>query len=143
MTHLTRTNRQLTYDGAALVLRAAIEKALELDVPENIAVVDAGANLLAFARMDGARLLAQHSSISKAQSAVSLQAATGELPAQFGLDLAFATGSRSINLRGGLPIKVDGTIIGGIGVSSGADEDDVAIAAAGRDAVLAAIDDRS
>lgn len=137
MTEFIRTSQQLTYRGAVLALEAALAKATELNVPENISIVDAGGNLLAFARMDGARFLAQHSSISKARTAVSLQMATGQLPPQFGLDLAFATSGRSINLPGGIPIEHDGMIIGGIGVSSGADADDIAVAEAGRDAVLA------
>ncbi len=139
MTELTRPSRQLTYDGAVIALNAAIAKARELGVPENVAVVDAGGNLLAFARMDGARLFAQHSAIAKAQTAASLQMATGQLPAQFGVDLALATGNRSINLPGGLLIEHGSMIIGAIGVSSGPDPDDIAIAEAGRDAVVAAL----
>lgn len=139
MNELTRPSRQLTYDGAAIALNAAIAKARQIGVPENISVVDAGGNLLAFARMDGARFLAQHSSIAKAQTAASLQMATGQLPAQFGLDLALATGNRSINLPGGLTIEHEGMIIGAIGVSSGPDPEDIAIAEAGRDALLAAL----
>jgi glc operon protein GlcG len=139
MTELIRPARQLTYDGAVLALNAAIARAREIGVPENIAVVDAGGNLLAFARMDGARFFAQHSAIAKAQTAASLQMSTGELPAQFGVDLALATGNRSINLPGGLTIEHQATIIGAIGVSSGPDADDIAVAEAGRDAVLEAL----
>jgi glc operon protein GlcG len=139
MTNLTWHSRQLTYDGALVALNAALARARETGVPENIAVVDAGGNLLAFARMDGARFFAQHSSIAKAQTAASLRMATGQLLPQFGVDLALATGNRSINLAGGLPIEVDGTLIGAIGVSSGPDPDDIAVAEAGRDAVLAAL----
>jgi len=139
MTELTWQSRQLTCAGALLALNAALAKARELGVPENIAVVDAGGNLLSFARMDGARFFAQHSAISKAQSAASLRMRTGQLPPQFGVDLALATGNRSINLAGGLPIELDGELIGAIGVSSGPDPDDIAVAEAGRDAVLAAL----
>ncbi len=139
MSELTRPSRQLTYDGAVIALNAAIAKAREIGVPENISVVDAGGNLLAFARMDGARFFAQHSSTAKAQTAASLQMATGQLPPQFGVDLALATGNRSINLPGGLIIEHDGLILGAIGVSSGPDADDIAVAEAGRDAVLDAI----
>lgn len=139
MSELTRSARQLTYQGAAVALDAAIAKARAIGVPENIAVVDAGGNLLAFARMDGARFLAQHSAIAKAQTAASLQMASGQLPDQFGMDLALATGGRSINLPGGLTVAHGGSILGAIGVSSGPDADDIAVAEAGRDAVLAAL----
>jgi glc operon protein GlcG len=140
MTKLIRPVQYLTYEGAAIALQAAIAKALELDVPENIAIVDASGNLITFARMDGARLFAQHSAIAKAQTAASLQMATGRLPIQFGINLALATGSRSINLPGGVTIEHGGKIIGAIGVSSGPDADDIAIAEAGRDAVQARLD---
>lgn len=139
MTEITRPSRQLTYDGAVIALNAAIAKARAVGVPENISVVDAGGNLIAFARMDGARLFAQHSSIAKAQTAASLRTASGQLPAQFGIDLALATGNRSINLPGGLTIEYGGLIIGAIGVGSGPEPDDIAIAEAGRDALLAAL----
>lgn len=82
-------------------------------------------NLLAFARMNGARVLAQHSSFSKAQTAASLGDPTGHLPGQFGLELALATGGRSINMVGGLPIILDGDLLGAVGVSSGTDDEDL------------------
>lgn len=135
-----RISRQLTYAGAALALKAAVAKAHEIGVPQNISIVDAGGNLLAFARMDGARFLAQHSSFSKAQTAASLRMATGEFPAQFGVELALATGGRSINMKGGLPIVLNGDLLGAVGVSSGADDEDLAVAQAARDALLASLE---
>lgn len=139
VTEVVRARRQLTYDGAALAIAAAVARAREIGVPQNVSVVDAGGNLLAFARMDGARFLAQHSSFSKARTAASLGMETGQLPPQFGVDLALATGERSINLVGGLPIVVDGELVGAVGVSSGADDEDLAVAEAARAAVLAAV----
>jgi glc operon protein GlcG len=138
MKELIRTAKQLTYAGALLALEAAVAKASEIGVPQNISVVDAGGNLLAFARMDGARFLAQHSSLSKAQTAASLGMNTGHLPPQFGLELALATGGRSINMVGGLPMVVDGAVIGAVGVSSGSDEEDLAVAEAACAAILGA-----
>lgn len=139
MTPYVQAGLQLTYEGAALALRAAVDKARELGVPQNISIVDAGGNLLAFARMDGARFLAQHSSFAKARTAASLGMPTGSLPAQFGVELALATGNRSINLVGGLPIEVDGCRVGAVGVSSGQDHEDLAVAEAARDALLTAL----
>jgi uncharacterized protein GlcG (DUF336 family) len=86
--------------------------------------------------MDGARTLARHSAIAKAETAASLGFATGALPEQFGVELALATGGRSINLKGGLPIIHGGHLIGAVGVSSGSDEQDVAVADAARAALL-------
>lgn len=134
-----RISKQLTYAGAALALNAAVAKAHEIGVPQNISIVDAGGNLLAFARMDGARFLAQHSSFSKAQTAASLRMPTGLLPTQFGVELALATGSRSINMVGGLPIVLNGDVLGAVGVSSGADDEDQAVAQAACEALLASL----
>lgn len=77
--------------------------------------------------------------MSKAQTAASLGDPTGHLPAQFGVDLALATGGRSINMIGGLPVIVDGMLIGAIGVSSGTDEQDLAVAQAAHRALLDAL----
>jgi uncharacterized protein GlcG (DUF336 family) len=110
MTDYIRSSRQLTYEGASIAIKAAIAKAKGIGVPQDISVVDAGGNLLAFARMDDAHVLAQHSSFSKAQMAVSLGAATGHFPTPFGVDLALATVGRSINMSGGLPIILDGDL---------------------------------
>jgi uncharacterized protein GlcG (DUF336 family) len=131
---------QITYAAARLALDAAVKTALSIGVPQNISIVDAGGNLVAFARMDGARTLARHSSLSKAETAASLGFASGQFPEQFGVDLALATGSRSINLKGGLPILYLDQVIGAVGVSSGSDDEDLAVAQAACDAVLAAID---
>jgi glc operon protein GlcG len=141
MTRYLRALSQLTYAGAERALQGALAKANEIGVPENISVVDAAGRLLAFARMDGARFFAQHSSLAKAQTAASLAMPTGHLPPQFGVELALATNGRSINMIGGLPIRVDGVIVGAIGVSSGSDNEDVAVAEAGCAAVVAALKD--
>ena len=139
MSEHVQATRRLTYAGAAHALEAAVAKASEIGVPQNISIVDAGGNLMTFARMDGARFLAQHSSYAKARTAASLRMPTGHLPAQFGVDLAFATGGRSINLIGGLPMLVDGDLVGAVGVSSGEAGEDLAVAEAARDAVLTSI----
>ena len=139
MTHYILATRPLTYEGVALAIAAGVAKAREIGVPQNVSVVDAGGNLLAFARMNGARVLAQHSSFSKAQTAASLGDPTGHLPGQFGLELALATGGRSINMVGGLPIILDGDLLGAVGVSSGTDDEDLSVAQAARDAVLNAL----
>ncbi|WP_395678923.1 heme-binding protein [Inquilinus sp.] len=60
---LIQHSRQLTYTAAAIAIEAAVAKSRELAAPECIAVVDAGANLLAFARVDGAAVLARDPAI--------------------------------------------------------------------------------
>ena len=77
---LTRNNLRLTLDGALAILAAAEKKAGEIKVPQNIAVVDEGGHLLAFARMDGAKLSSVEVSLTKARAAALRRAPTGPAP---------------------------------------------------------------
>jgi uncharacterized protein GlcG (DUF336 family) len=121
----------LTHAGALAVLQAAVARAEAMQVPQCIAVVDAGGNLLAFARMDGAKVLSQRTATQKAVTAATTRAATGNAPDELALKLTLASGLRITNLKGGLPIVVDGHVVGGIGVGSGTGEQDVEVAEAG------------
>ena len=126
--NLTRQAKRLTYQGAQTILTAAISYADKMGVPQCISIVDEGCNLLAFARMDGARVLSIVSSQRKAMTAATAGKPTGELAQELGLNLAHATDGRMINLKGGLPIIVDGETIGGIGIGSGTGEQDREVA---------------
>jgi glc operon protein GlcG len=134
MNDLTRPTIQLTLAGAHAVLHGAIAMAESMGVPQCVAVVDAGGNTLAFARMDGAKVLSELSSTTKARTAASSRAATGGVRAEAEIKLALASGGRLTNLNGGLPIVVDGEVIGAVGVGSGTGEQDVEVAQAGLDA---------
>lgn len=136
---LSKAKRQLTYEGAAAAVMAAVAKSKEIGTPECIAVVDPGGNLLAFARVDGAATLARDPAISKAVTSASLGIPTGQIPFEFGANLSFASHGDIVNLGGGLPIIFQDEIIGAIGVGSGTTEQDIAVATAGRDAVLHAL----
>jgi glc operon protein GlcG len=81
---LTSPRQQLTYAAAAIAVQAAVAKSREIEAPECIAVVDAGGNLLAFARVDGAAPLARDPAIAKAATSASLGAPTGAIPFEFG-----------------------------------------------------------
>ena len=122
---------RLTNDGAMKILDAAIAKAVEMGVPQCISVVDTGGHLLAFSRMDGAFVLSIDSSLVKAMTAASYGEPTGHLPEGVDLKLAIATQGKRVNLPGGLPIVVDGHLVGGIGVGSGAGHEDLEVANAG------------
>jgi uncharacterized protein GlcG (DUF336 family) len=134
---LTRNNPKLTLEGAQLVLAAAQARAVEIKVPMDIAVVDDGAHLLAFARMDGAKLSSVEIAIHKAQGAAirrlpTAPARTGdEVNVVLSIGLALATQGRQIPVRGGLPLLVDGICVGAIGVSNGTEDQDVDVAQAG------------
>jgi uncharacterized protein GlcG (DUF336 family) len=127
----------LTLEGAELVLAAAKARAVEIKVPMDIAVVDDGAHLLAFARMDGAKLSSVEIAIRKAQGAAirrlpTAPARTGEeVNVVLSMGLALATEGRQIPVRGGLPLLVDGVCVGAIGVSNGTEDQDVDVAQAG------------
>ena len=126
----TAASLKLTIDGAMKLLQAAMAKARDMNVPQCICVVDAGGHLLAFARMDGAFALSVDTALRKAQTAASYGVATGDIAAGIDLKLAIATEGKRINLPGGLPVIVDGHVIGGIGIGSGTGEQDKEVAKA-------------
>jgi glc operon protein GlcG len=136
---LTQTRWQLTYAAAAVAIEAAVAKSREIAAPECIAVVDAGGNLLAFARVEGAAVLARDPAIGKAATSASIGAPTGGIPFEFGTKLGLASSGGIVNLGGGFPIVFRGELVGAIGVGSGTTEQDIAVAEAGRDAVLVAL----
>ena len=124
----TAASLKLTIDGAMKLLNAAMAKARDMKVPECIAIVDAGGQLLAFARMDGAFALSFDTALVKAMTAACYGIPTGDIPAGVDIKLAIATQGKRVNLPGGLPIIVGGHVIGGIGVGSGTGEEDRQVA---------------
>ena len=121
-------------------MQAAHEKALAMGVKMNIAVVDAGANLVAFIRMDDAWLGSVDISIKKAKTARFFDMPTGVIGslAQPGGPLYNIEHSNGglITFPGGIPIKDgSGTVIGAIGVSGSLVENDHAVAEAGVSAI--------
>ncbi|MGO9640579.1 MAG: GlcG/HbpS family heme-binding protein [Candidatus Acidiferrales bacterium] len=143
MPQVTRNHPKLTLEGGKAVLAAAERRAAELGVPMNIAIVDDGGHLLAFSRMDGAKLSSAQIAMTKAHASAIRRLPTGPaggdptsvLPS---LSLALASHSHQTSLRGGVPIMADGECIGAIGVSNGTEEQDVDVAKTG----AAALDTR-
>jgi uncharacterized protein GlcG (DUF336 family) len=121
---------------AMRVIDAAIKKALATETKMNIAVVDAGGNLKAFARMDGAYLGSIDIAIKKARTSRFFDAPTGALGTMtqpggplFGLE---ETNDGLVTFAGGLPLRNSGgDVIGAIGVSGSSVENDLAVAEAG------------
>ena len=99
-------------------------------MPQNITIVDDGGNLLAYIRMDGAKLLSAETSKSKAITAASHRQPTSRLDPKLEVKLAIAGGGRLTNLEGGLPIIIDGVCVGAVGVGSGTGAQDVEVARA-------------
>ena len=139
MSDLVGTRPYLTYKGAQLMLEAAIAKATAMGAPQCIAVVDAGGTLLAFARMDGAKYLSVHTALAKARTAASVGKPTWELDETVGVRLALASGGAITALKAGLPLKIDGVIVGGVGVGSGTAEEDMEVVRAAEEAFRAAL----
>ena len=118
------------------MVAAAQEKAVAIDTRMNIAIVDAGANLVAFARMDGAWLGSLDISIKKAKTARFFDMNTGDIGelSQPGGSLYNIEHSNNglITFPGGIPIKNDqDEVIGAIGVSGSTVENDHTVAQAG------------
>jgi glc operon protein GlcG len=137
MPKLTRNNARLTLEGAKAVLAAAEKRAVEIGVPMDIAVVDDGGHLLAFSRMDGAKISSVQIALVKAHSAAIRRQPSGpylesgqpNLVVTFGLMVG--SRARQTPLRGGLPLLADGQCVGAIGVSNGSEEQDSDVACAG------------
>jgi uncharacterized protein GlcG (DUF336 family) len=129
----------ITLTQAQTLVDAALKKAAEIDTLMNIAVVDAGGNLKAFARMNGAWLGSIDISIKKARTARLFDMNTGDVGAlsQPGGPLYNIEVSNGglITFPGGIPLKLNGEVVGGIGVSGSSVEDDHAVADAGANAL--------
>jgi len=130
----------ITLEEALKVLLAAKEEAELSNVLVNIAIVDAGANLKAFIRMDESFLGSIDVAIKKAKTARYFDIDTGELgeltqPGGIIYNIEHSNGGL-ITFPGGIPIKnKEGKIIGAIGVSGGTIEQDRAIANAGANSI--------
>ena len=112
------------------IIRRAMHRASELGVAACIAIVDAGAHLLAFQRMDGASLGPVDVSLRKARTAALFQAPTGdfgEVIVGHGLTGMELSNGGLAAFHGGLPILVDDAMIGAIGVSGGSADQDLDI----------------
>jgi uncharacterized protein GlcG (DUF336 family)/mannose-6-phosphate isomerase-like protein (cupin superfamily) len=133
----TADKKTLTLDGAERVIAAAKAKAQDVKSPGGvIAVVDVGGNLMALARLDGTFAAGANISIGKARTAVLFQKPTKvfeDIINKGRTAMAALPDSFFTPLQGGIPVVLDGQIIGGVGVSgasSAAQDEELAIAGA-------------
>ena len=132
----------ITLEQAEKIIAIAKAKSVELDTKMNICVVDAGANILAFVRMDGAWLGSADISLKKAKTARFFDMNSGDIgglsqPGGALYNIEHSNGGL-ISFPGGVPIKnKDGEIIGAIGVSGSSVENDHAVAEAGANGLSA------
>jgi uncharacterized protein GlcG (DUF336 family) len=130
----------ITLAEAQRVVEAALKKATELGTAMNIAVVDAGSNLKAFSRMDGAWLGSIDISIKKAKTARFFDMNTGEIgklsqPGGPLYNIEHSNGGL-ISFPGGVPLRnARGEVIGAVGVSGSTVDNDHAVASAGSKAL--------
>jgi uncharacterized protein GlcG (DUF336 family) len=132
---MTRPVLSLTLEDARRIIAQGERKAIEMGVPYNIAVADAGGGLVAHVRMDGAWLGSVDIAINKAWTARAFDMPTDDLaritqPGQQGFGLNTTNDSRVVIFGGGIPIKIDGVVVGAVGASGGSVEQDVAVARA-------------
>jgi uncharacterized protein GlcG (DUF336 family) len=126
----------ITLEEAQRILSAAEDKARQMGQPMNIAVMDAGRNLVAFHRMDGAWVASTDIAIDKAFTSAGRGLTTrkiGEMaqPGQPLFGINTTNGGRIVIFAGGIPLMRDGAVIGAIGVSGGTVDEDEEVAEAG------------
>jgi uncharacterized protein GlcG (DUF336 family) len=136
---LTHAKRGMTLDAARHVVETARRAAEAIGVDMNIAVVDEGNNLVAFERMDGAWLGSIDIAQGKAYTARAFNMSTKDLaplcqPGQSLFGIHASNDGRLIVFPGGIPLEKDGAVVGAIGVSGGAVEQDHVVAEAGAEA---------
>ena len=123
-------------EDARRVISAAEKKATEIGQPMNIAVADEGGNIVAHVRMDNAWIGSIDISMKKAYTSLAFDIETKELAKHsqsggefFGIHAS--NNGKIMIFAGGIPLKLDGKVVGAIGVSGGSGDQDHAVAAAG------------
>ncbi|WP_122088182.1 GlcG/HbpS family heme-binding protein [Halalkalicoccus subterraneus] len=130
----------LTLADAKEMIDAAETESDEIGVPMCIAVVDAGANLLGFHRVDDALLASISIAQNKAYSSVAMKMPTEDIgeaaqPGEPLYGIETTDDGRIVTFGGGFPVESDGSVIGAIGVSGGSPDEDMTVARAGLDAI--------
>ncbi len=131
----TIETRSLTHRAVMTMLVAAVAKAEELGQPQCIVIVDASGETLGEIRMTGSKYLSRKSARAKARTAASIGGPTTAIPEQVRVPVAMATEGNVTGLGGGFPIRMDGLVLGGIGVGSGSPDQDEAVCLAALEAI--------
>lgn len=136
---LTVMRPSLDWKVAQMAAAAALQRAEELGVPMNVALVDSAGTPMAFLRMPGAPLHSISIAEDKAYTAASFGLSTADWERILGdnqnLKMGLTVRPRLVMFGGGLPLVVDGECIGGIGVSGGSEAQDEECARAGLQAL--------
>ena len=129
---------RLDQQDCKVLIDGARAKAEELGVPMCIAITDESGNLLAFERMDGGKVTSITIAQDKSYTASAAKKATHDynavnVPGNLAFGIHTEVGGRVSSVGGGLPVIVDGEVVGGIGLSSGTPAQDMECAQAGLD----------
>ncbi len=133
--------KRLSLEDADILIRGAWAKAQEIGVAMCIAVTDEAGYLIAFKRMDGGKQLSTTLAQDKAFTAAISKKPTADynasgVPGSLGFGIQQAANGRFSTVGGGVPVVMDGDVVGAIGLSGGAPEQDMACADAGVSAFL-------
>jgi glc operon protein GlcG len=126
---------RITHEATLRMLEAGVARATVMGTPVSLAVVDASGELLAFVRMDGARLFSARATIKKAITSASQRLPTGYYPKEGEVSMQIRMDGEFTNVAGGFPITVDGQVVGGVGAGGARTEEDVQIAQAALEAL--------
>jgi uncharacterized protein GlcG (DUF336 family) len=131
------TVKSLGLDDAKRIVDAGMARATEIASPSTVSVVDVGGAVILQARMDGASISSVELAANKAYTALAIRLSTKFIstiaqPHGDFYGIGNGLGGRAIIFAGGVPIIVDGQVVGAVGVSggNGSQDEDVAQAAA-------------
>ena len=138
------TVNRLSLADAHVLIEGAARKSAEIGVPMCIAIVDESGNLIAFTRLDGGKVTSITIATDKAYTAAAARKATHDYnkvntPGSLAFGIHTEVGGRVSSVGGGLPVEVNGEVVGGIGLSSGTPQQDMDCAQAGLDHFLASL----
>ena len=129
------TIRRLSLEDAKVLIEGATRKSSEMNIPMCIAVCDEGGHLIAFDRMDGGKISSISIAVDKAFTGAVARKGTHIynqlcVPGQPTFGIHVTNGGHFSIIGGGLPVTVDGTVVGGVGISSGTAVEDLEVAEA-------------
>lgn len=125
--------KRLSIEEAHILVEGSVAASRDINIPMCIAVADESGNLIAFERMNGGKISSISIAIDKAFTAAAARNGTHVynqlcVPGQPTFGIHITNGGHFSVIGGGLPVKVDGAIVGGVGISSGTAAQDVEVA---------------
>jgi uncharacterized protein GlcG (DUF336 family) len=126
----SRVINVITAQAALNAVNIALTEATRLGVKISVAIVNPDLNLVAFARGDGATPHSIETSRRKANTAASTGRPTGWMNPDLALALPMGANNLLTNIPGGMPLKFNGQLIGGMGIAGGTVDQDSAVVAA-------------